>query len=83
MGNCGFPHIDFNQAIGDVNYFVSAAYRGQGLATEALFALCAFGFDNLKLTRIRGQCSPENMSSERVMRKVGRSLKRGDGLVRV
>ena len=30
-----------------------------------------FGFDDLKLTRIQGRCTPENISSERVLQKAG------------
>ena len=71
VGNCGFPHMNYGQKIGEINYFVARQYRGRGFATEALTALLKFGFEALQLSRIQGRCLPENTSSERVMRKAG------------
>jgi [ribosomal protein S5]-alanine N-acetyltransferase len=69
VGNCAFVWIrDF---CGEVNYFVAPAYRGQGFATEAVRALCTFGFDDLGLLRIQARCAPDNVSSERVLQKIG------------
>jgi [ribosomal protein S5]-alanine N-acetyltransferase len=71
VGNCGFPHIIFKNLCGEVNYFVAPRHRGQGLALEALNALLKFGFRDIGLTRIQGRCGMGNLSSERVMQKVG------------
>jgi ribosomal-protein-alanine N-acetyltransferase len=71
VGNCGFPHIIFKDHCGEVNYYVAPRHRGQGLAPEALKALLEFGFRDIELTRIQARCEPDNLSSERVMQKVG------------
>ena len=76
VGNCGLPHISFEQGTGEVNYYVARQYRGQGLATEALMALLGFGFEDIGLIRIQGRCTPDNRSSERVMQKAGMKFER-------
>jgi ribosomal-protein-alanine N-acetyltransferase len=71
VGNCGFPHIIFEESCGEVNYYIAPGYRGKGLAPEALRALLQFGFRDLGLNRIQARCEPDNLSSERVMQKAG------------
>jgi ribosomal-protein-alanine N-acetyltransferase len=71
VGNCGFPHIIFKNLCGEVNYYITPRYRGQGLAPEALKALLEFGFGRIGLIRIQARCEPDNLSSERVMQKAG------------
>jgi [ribosomal protein S5]-alanine N-acetyltransferase len=71
VGNCGFPHIVFKNRCGEVNYDVTHRHRGKGLAPEALKALLKFGFRDIELIRIQARCDLDNLSSERVMLKVG------------
>ena len=71
VGNCGIPHIVFKDLCGEVNYYVAPRYRGQGLAPEALRALLRFGFRDMGLIRMQARCESVNLSSERVMQKVG------------
>jgi [ribosomal protein S5]-alanine N-acetyltransferase len=78
IGNCGFPDIIFKNLCGEVNYYVTSEYRGQGLAPEALKALLEFGFRDIGLTRIQARCELDNLSSERVMQKAGMSF---EGLI--
>jgi ribosomal-protein-alanine N-acetyltransferase len=78
VGNCGFPHVFFKNLCGEVNYYVAPRHRGQGLAPEALKALLKFGFREIGLTRIQARCGLDNLSSERVMQKVGMKF---EGLV--
>jgi ribosomal-protein-alanine N-acetyltransferase len=72
VGNCGY--IGLQHFCGEVNYFVAPQYRGQGLAPEALRALLNFGFSDLGLLRIQARCELDNLSSERVMQKIGMKL---------
>jgi ribosomal-protein-alanine N-acetyltransferase len=82
VGSCSFCRISYDRALktfdycGEVNYFVAPQYRGSGLATEALRAILGFGFRDIRLTRIQGRCSPENLSSERVLQKAGLQFER-------
>ena len=71
VGNCGFPHIIFEELCGEVNYYVDPRHRRQGVALETLTALLKFGFQEIELKRIQGRCEPDNFASERVMQKMG------------
>jgi ribosomal-protein-alanine N-acetyltransferase len=72
VGNCGY--IALQNFCGEVNYFVAPQHRGRGFAPEALGALLNFGFTDLGLLRIQARCEPDNLSSERVMQKIGMKL---------
>jgi ribosomal-protein-alanine N-acetyltransferase len=69
IGNCGY--IGIRHFCGEVNYYVAPKYRGQGFATEALKILLNLGFTELGLLRIQARCARDNLSSERVMQKIG------------
>ena len=56
---------------GEAGYWIAPAVWGRGLATEALRAVVAYGFDVLDLHRIEGHHFTENPPSGRVMAKVG------------
>ena len=71
VGNCGFPHLIFEELCGEVNYYVDLRHRRQGLALEAVKALLKFGFREIGLIRIQARCEPDNYGSERVMQKAG------------
>lgn len=55
----------------EVWYKLLPAHWGQGLTTEALRALLAFGFNRLRLHRIEAGCAVENPASARVLEKAG------------
>jgi len=49
---------------------------GRGLATEGARAALAFGFEDLGLDRVVSICEPDNVSSSRVMHRLGMSFDR-------
>jgi ribosomal-protein-alanine N-acetyltransferase len=55
----------------EVGYWIARAQWGQGIATEALRAVLAYGFDVIGLHRIEAQHFKENPASGAVMRKAG------------
>ena len=55
----------------DIGYELDPRFWGQGLATEAARELLRFGFDDLGMHRLFGQCVADNAASARVMGKVG------------
>jgi RimJ/RimL family protein N-acetyltransferase len=55
-------------------YGLSRAYWGQGLITEASQTLVHYGFHILKLQRITGCTSRQNIRSQAVMRRVGMTV---------
>jgi RimJ/RimL family protein N-acetyltransferase len=62
----GFPP---NQAL--VGYVLNRRHWGRGIMSEALKAVLAFGFDNLRLHRVSATCDQRNVASYRVMEKCG------------
>jgi len=55
----------------DVGYAFLASAAGQGYATEAAEAVLRYGRDTLKLARIVGVTSLDNVASIRVLEKIG------------
>ena len=55
----------------EIGWVFHPKYHGQGYATEAATALCAYGFETLGLRRIIATCQPENVASRRIMEKLG------------
>ena len=55
----------------NLGYWVGKQYWGQGIATEASYALLAFGFDNLRQTKIQAGYFDGNDASARVLKKLG------------
>ncbi|QXI29536.1 GNAT family N-acetyltransferase [Pseudomonas vanderleydeniana] len=54
-----------------LGYWVAAHARRQGHAVEAVTGLLEYGFNELGLHRIAGQCFARNSGSARVMEKAG------------
>jgi [ribosomal protein S5]-alanine N-acetyltransferase len=72
IGRCGMKLTGDREAREAMVWFVSnPKYWGQGYITEATEALLAFGFNELKLHRVYGDCDPRNPASARVMEKLG------------
>lgn len=55
----------------ELGYWLGEPFWGQGLATEAVSALTAWGFDQLPIERIQAGIFSSNKSSVRVLEKVG------------
>lgn len=71
IGTCGFISWVPHHARAEVAYALSRKYWRQGLMTEAVRAVVAFGFRTMQLMRIQAVCEVENVASARVMEKVG------------
>ena len=71
IGTCGFTSIDLNNKKGEIGYVYNSKFWGQGIATEALECVMAFGFEKLELNRIECRYMVENAASRRVMEKAG------------
>ncbi len=71
IGTVGFMWVDREYKSAEVGYSLGRAYWNQGLMTEALRAVVAFGFDQLGLNRIEAQHETDNPASGRVMAHVG------------
>lgn len=56
---------------GTLGYWIGQPFAGQGLATDAVRAICGFAFDTLNLHRVEAACVPTNLASRRVLEKAG------------
>ncbi|MBZ5567386.1 MAG: GNAT family N-acetyltransferase [Acidobacteriia bacterium] len=74
IGTCGMFEVQAQHARAEIGYAVGRKYWGQGLMTEAVGAMLAYGFNTLGLNRIEARCDVENTGSWRVMEKVGMKL---------
>lgn len=71
IGTCGFTGFDYRSDCGEVGYVLNPCVWGHGYATEALRAVIAFGFEQLKLHRIEARYVIGNAASRHVMERVG------------
>ncbi len=55
----------------DIGYELNPRCWGRGLATEAARALLHFGFEDLGMHRLFGECVADNIASARVMEAIG------------
>ena len=70
VGGCGLYPLQGTDDI-EIAYRLPHACWGQGYATEMARAVVAHGLSDLALARIVGVTHPENMPSQRVLRKIG------------
>ncbi len=63
----------------EIGYAIGEAHQGQGLATEAVAALTAWGHRVRGLPEISGITDRENRASRRVLEKAGYVVDHGDG----
>jgi RimJ/RimL family protein N-acetyltransferase len=74
MGYCGFGVEEFDgQAEPELGFRFLPAYWGAGFATEAAQACSRHAFSHLGFTRYLGFADPANVSSQKVLEKIGMS----------
>ncbi len=71
IGTCGYGWWDVSNAHAEIGYALARRYWNQGLTTEAVKAVIAFGFQRMGLHRVQATCAIENIASARVMEKAG------------
>ena len=73
VGRAGLVHLayDDNQPDIEVGYILLKPFWGKGHATELARALIAWGFAHLQIESLIGVTDPQNLPSERVLKKVG------------
>jgi ribosomal-protein-alanine N-acetyltransferase len=70
LGYCGYMLLDGTPEI-EIAYGIARAHWGKGFATEAARACLRYGFEEMKLDRIVAVVNPQNVSSQRVLGKLG------------
>lgn len=71
IGTCGLVNWVVPDYYAEIGYALSRRYWGQGYMPEAVKAVVAFAFQKTDLNRIEARCKVPNLSSARVMEKVG------------
>lgn len=71
IGTIGLMTLNRANRSAEVGYSLSRKYWNQGLMTEALQAMLAYCFNELKLNRVEAQHEVENPASGAVMRHAG------------
>ncbi len=74
VGTCGYVKFDFENNSSEIGYVVNPHYQNMGIATEAVRAIIAFGFDYFELNRIEARYMVGNDASRHVMEKCGMSF---------
>ena len=75
IGMCGLIQRE-DVADVDIGFAFLPAFRGYGYALEAASATLAYGHGSLGLARIVGFTNPDNLSSVRLLEKIGMRLER-------
>ena len=70
VGSCGFARPHGTEEI-ELGYLLAQKFWGKGLATEAAGACLQYGFDKLKFNEVIAITDLENVSSQRVLEKIG------------
>ncbi len=71
LGSISLMRFSWEHARGEVGYWLARDARGQGHATRAVRAICAWGFDALRLERIDLLAATGNHASQRVAERAG------------
>jgi RimJ/RimL family protein N-acetyltransferase len=71
IGDLGlhFPEGDERQS--EIGFTLAPAYQGQGYASEAVRAVLTYLFETLKKHRVFASADPRNLSSIKLMQRVG------------
>lgn len=70
LGWSGLQYLPETDEV-EIGFLLGKPYWGNGLATECGQAGLEFGFDTLGLEEIVGIVHPDNLSSQRVLEKIG------------
>ncbi len=73
IGFCGLVHQG-GQVEAEIKYAYLRSCWGQGIATEAVFAMLAYGLEVHGLLRIIATVDPDNLASQGVLLKAGMVL---------
>lgn len=71
IGTCGYNTWSKQKFQAELGYDLSAAYRRQGVASEAVKAVIDFGFTTMRLQKIEAVVLPENTPSRNFLKRLG------------
>jgi len=71
IGSIGFHRYVPRHHRVEIGFEISKAYWGQGIASEALHTVLAYGSDHFPIHRIEALIEPENAASQKLVEKHG------------
>lgn len=75
-GLIGFKSTDSSARTTEIGYWLSEAWQGRGLMTQAVKALCCEAFRRRNIDRIEIRCALQNLPSNRIPLRLGFRLDR-------
>lgn len=79
IGHIALYHLEEDNNGGEFGWILSREFWGKGYCTEAATELKRFAFETLHLTKIQAHCDEKNITSSRVMEKIGMKKVWGNG----
>jgi len=74
IGKIGFVELNHKYKNGEIGYWLSADYQGEGIMTQAVKVLMKYGFEELHLNRIVIGAISENWPSRKIPERLGFQL---------
>jgi ribosomal-protein-serine acetyltransferase len=71
VGVIGYNHIDKQNRIGSIGYWLAENYQKQGIMTTSCQTICDYGFTTLNLNRLVINCATDNQSSRLIPERLG------------
>jgi len=71
IGNCGLVHIDFQNRMAELGYWIRTSQTRKEYATQASQLALKFAFEVLRLNRVEIIVETKNTNSQRVAEKLG------------
>jgi len=71
IGGCGLNHLNRDEGLANLGYWVRRSWQGRGVATEATRQLAAWAFANTPFVRLEILCCVENAASRRTALAAG------------
>ena len=71
IGDCGMHFIDDDFKQIEIGFSLSPPFHGKGYASEAVTCLIDYIFTTLKSHRVYGSCDPDNLSSIKLLTRIG------------
>lgn len=71
IGGIMLSHVNLDQKIGMLSYWLGEEHQGRGYGSEALKEVLNLAFKKLKLRRIDAEVYPDNPSSGKLLEKFG------------
>ncbi len=71
IGLIGYNHIDKQNRIGSIGYWLAENYQKQGIMTTSCQAICDYGFTTLNLNRLVINCATDNQASRSIPERLG------------